>query len=197
MPIQKIKLSQIKATDSVTYDHFGHQVDGMKIPKVAVIIATEGQTSIDVATAFGNADRAFFDIGNKQLQVYVNGSLQQTPQAYTEDTGANAGKKITFTEALVDGDQVVVRLEGVGAGYINPQSHTHVWREVLDPAPDGVRTTFELDYTPHEGSEFIFLDGVAMRPGTGFDYTISGRTVTFIRTNPPDVGSNIQANYVR
>lgn len=60
---------------------------------------------------------------------------------------------------------------------------------------DSVNVTFVLAHVPIIGTVLVMLNGMQQYPGTGKDYTISGKTITFLKA--PKIGSEILCNYLR
>lgn len=58
---------------------------------------------------------------------------------------------------------------------------------------DGVNDEFTLAHDPVEGTVSVFLNGILQRPGTGADYTISGKIVTFVK--PPRNRMEVVVSY--
>jgi hypothetical protein len=54
---------------------------------------------------------------------------------------------------------------------------------------------FTLAYTPIVGTVRLYLNGMLQKPGIGFDYIISGITLTFDKA--PRTNSEIIAHYIR
>lgn len=67
--------------------------------------------------------------------------------------------------------------------------------EVPSGTMNGTNQTFTLAHTP-AGNIKLFWNGSMMREGTGYDFTISGTTITLLGTNKPNVGDNLIAVYV-
>jgi len=60
---------------------------------------------------------------------------------------------------------------------------------------DGSNQTFTLAHTP-AGNIELFWNGNLLKEGVGYDFTISGTTITLIGTNKPNLGDNMIAVYV-
>lgn len=60
---------------------------------------------------------------------------------------------------------------------------------------DGSNQTFTLAHTP-AGNIELFWAGVILKEGVGYDFTISGTTITLLGTNKPNLGDNLIAVYV-
>jgi hypothetical protein len=56
-------------------------------------------------------------------------------------------------------------------------------------------TDFTLAHTPVTGTVWIALNGLVQSPGSGKDYTISGKDITF--SKPPRTDSDLLVTYVR
>lgn len=69
-----------------------------------------------------------------------------------------------------------------------------VTRETPNEAPDGSRTTFTVDYTPRNGTEQIYVNGILQIEGAGESYTLSGSTITF--SEAPSSGDKVRVSYL-
>jgi hypothetical protein len=58
---------------------------------------------------------------------------------------------------------------------------------------DGVNTIFMLAKDPIKNSEMVFKDGMYMRKGVDYDYTINGREIRF--KEAPEPNATIIVNY--
>jgi hypothetical protein len=67
------------------------------------------------------------------------------------------------------------------------------YKEIPAGTIDGSNPTFNLLYTPVVGTEQVYMNGICQESGSGNDYTISGKTITF--TNPPATNTSIVAAY--
>jgi len=65
--------------------------------------------------------------------------------------------------------------------------------EVPTGTINGSNAVFNIANIPSGNTQEVYLNGVRQRPGGGFDYTISGTTITF--TEAPPVGSHILVDY--
>ena len=180
MALQRIRLDQIKS-NTVNYDNFYEQVEGMIEPFHQEFEATAGQTVFDIGTNYKT--------GNNSLKVFINGIYAEPDVSYDE-TSPN---RITFNEPLEVGDWVVCRIEGSGSG-TTLEDHIHVTREIPFGAINGTNNIFVLDYSPREGKEQVFKNGILQSRGVGEDYTINGNVIKF--TTPPSGGSKILVNYI-
>lgn len=66
-------------------------------------------------------------------------------------------------------------------------------KEVLSGSIDGINKTFILQYTPVEGSEHIYLNGLLQESGVNGDYEISDSTITF--KEAPPTNTNLRGTY--
>lgn len=60
---------------------------------------------------------------------------------------------------------------------------------------NGTNQTFTLAHTP-AGNIELFWNGSLLKEGVGYDFTISGTTITLLGTNKPNLGDNLIAVYV-
>lgn len=62
---------------------------------------------------------------------------------------------------------------------------TFVDREIPTGLVDGVNRIFVLAFAPVVGTEHVFVNGLEQEAGSGNDYTILGKTITFEIGNAP------------
>ena len=67
-------------------------------------------------------------------------------------------------------------------------------RESPSGAVNGTNTTFNLNYTPQEGTESVFLNGILQEPD-GNDYSLANGTITFVEA--PVSGDRIRVTYFK
>lgn len=69
---------------------------------------------------------------------------------------------------------------------------------IVNEIPSGlinsINTEYELSTDPVSGTVQVYLNGSLQSPGVGKDYTISGKTITFIKA--PHTGSEILVSYI-
>jgi hypothetical protein len=100
--------------------------------------------------------------------------------------GVNGGenyyklKHPTWSYDLTDWEELTLKIQ-------------HADREVPTGSVNGINRVFILTQTPELQSEHLFLNGILQDPGDDEDYTISGRTITFI--DAPLEGSRIRCSY--
>lgn len=70
---------------------------------------------------------------------------------------------------------------------------------IANEIPSGVvnssNTAFVLTNTPVDGTVEVYLNGLLQTPGTGKDYTISGKDIDFIKA--PRTNSEILVSYAK
>jgi len=70
---------------------------------------------------------------------------------------------------------------------------------IANEVPSGLinssNTLFVLTNDPVMGTVIVTLNGLVQRPGIGYDYTISGKDITF--TKPPRTNMDILVSYIR
>ena len=71
----------------------------------------------------------------------------------------------------------------------------YVNREQPSGSINGTNTVFVVQYTPLEGTESVFLNGILQEPGSGNDYAISNDTITF--ADAPVSGDRIRVTYFK
>lgn len=103
--------------------------------------ATQGQTAFDLANSYTP--------GNNELQVYVGGVLQNTPENYTETSST----RVTFTVGLEAGDFVVV------SNFRNLNTVIRVEKQTAT-AGQTVFTLGFIVYQPGSGKLLVFVNGV-------------------------------------
>lgn len=60
---------------------------------------------------------------------------------------------------------------------------------------DGTNAEFELADIPEDGTEEVYVDGLLLRRGADYDYTISGELITFTAGSKPLTGETVFVNY--
>lgn len=121
--------------------------------------ATEGQTIFDLANAYTP--------GNNELQVYIGGILQSTPENYTETSTT----RITFTVGLEAGDFVVV------TNFRNLNTVIQVEKQNAT-AGQTLFTLSSIVYQPFSGKLLVFINGVFQTTPENYAES-STTTVTF------------------
>ena len=115
------------------------------------------------------------------LLIFLNGVEQFLTTQYSL-----SGTIITFVEAPVSGDELSVNyFYGASEVALTPKE------EVPSGVIDGDNAEFLLSHTPISGTLLIFLNGVEQAETS--QYTLSGRTITFIL--PPVEGDELSVNY--
>ena len=94
-----------------------------------------------------------------------------------------------------------VKLADLAEGHIlvgNSSSVATARRFVREEAPneaaDGSRVAFTFDYVPQAGTFILYRNGIRLRAGASYDYTLSGLTVTF--ATAPTSEDYIVADYI-
>lgn len=72
-------------------------------------------------------------------------------------------------------------------------SSTFIDRELISGPIDSINKVFSLRFTPEINSEHLYYNGLLQDRGLGFDYVISGKTITF--NDPPKMGSKLLCTY--
>lgn len=67
-------------------------------------------------------------------------------------------------------------------------------RDAFAGVQDGTNKTFNLSVLPLDESETIFLNGILLHPGVGFDYTLTGTTLVFALA--PTSSDRITINFI-
>ncbi len=75
-------------------------------------------------------------------------------------------------------------------------TNNYLARGSFQESPNGSRTTFTLSTAMIENTEMIFVDGILMTQGSGFDYTVTD-TITIEFTEAPASTDNITISYVK
>ena len=113
------------------------------------------------------------------LVVYLNGVAQDPSIDYTP-----SGATISFGNPPASSDKLRVSYVDTAVGL--PTSVSQTGLLVPTPGPNGYNTLFSFSGQP--GTETVYLNGVALRPGPGNDYQLSGSTVQLL---VPPAGSDI------
>jgi len=114
----------------------------------------------------------------------LSGSTTFSGGRYVESSQGIA--EYWYLTGITDADLVVKNV------YNPPGDPNFVDKEVLSPV-NGVNNVYILNYTPVEGSVSIYYNGMLQKEGSLYDYTISGRVITF--NAPPVSGSKLLASY--
>lgn len=128
--------------------------------RVETFTATSGQTVFDLANSYTP--------GTNQLQVWINGVFETTPENYTETNTT----RITFTSGLVAGDFVVV-------GNLVSASFSVSIERQLAAASQTVFTLTTIDYPVATNRLFVYINGVLQSVGVNYLET-STTVVTFL-----------------
>jgi hypothetical protein len=179
---QKITMRQMKAYGN-EYNDYEEFIKGRGKPFVEKFTSQQNQTVFTLGRNYYANDP------KQKLRVYINGILAKRGEDFIE----SSINTITFLYPL-DADEIVrVRMEYLG-GTVTILSHNHVECEKPQESIDGFNKIFVMQYVPRLNTECVFLNGVLMQPGSNFDYTISGKIVTF--KNAPSTGSKIIFSYI-
>ncbi len=116
--------------------------------------------------------------------------------------GTNGGLEIKL-----DGSSLAVGASGLKMGAMTsdfiwfgvsgaPALRRYATRESPNETPNGAITQFTVDYTPIDGQEMVFLNGILQNPGGGNDYTLDtgNKRVTF--ASAPETGDVILVTYL-
>ncbi len=79
---------------------------------------------------------------------------------------------------------------------IKPAVFRHVENETPSGNIDGINTLFTIEHASIEGSLQIYLNGLRLRPGVGFDYTMPNNQ-SFIMEYAPLPGDELWVDYFR
>jgi hypothetical protein len=126
----------------------------------------------------------------------IEGNVQNIIDTMSTDTERlaaitdEANARLTADLVL---DSRVQTLEGQTS--TNLSYDKYINRETPVGNIDGVNKVFTLEYTPYTGAEMVFLNGVLLEPGSGNDYVLVDKEVTFTET--PIVGDRVKVTYFR
>lgn len=104
------------------------------------------------------------------------------------------------SRVLVAGSGIQIVDNGPGStlviSSVSAGSQQISWNEIPTGMIDGINNTFQFLNAPFPtGAMMLFLNGVKQRQGIDSDYILSGSFVTFVVSNTPRSGSNIDATY--
>lgn len=88
---------------------------------------------------------------------------------------------------MVKSNGSALQTASAGSDYMAPADF--VTREIPAGTQNGSNLVFTLANTPISGTEQVFLNGLLLRPGASYDYTISGATITFNAGNAPQAAT--------
>jgi len=74
--------------------------------------------------------------------------------------------------------------------------HSHVFGEVPSGVVGGGNAVFGLVDVPALNSLMLFKNGMLQRAGTGYDYVLVSKTITFEAGNLPQTGDTLLAAYI-
>jgi hypothetical protein len=122
-------------------------------------------------------------LGSEHL--YLNGVLIEEG---TETDYSISGSVIVFDNPLLEGMKLHCTY------YYDSSAAIKLFKDKEIPAGtiDGINTEYSLLYTPVEGSEHIYLNGVLQESG-GQDYIIRGKNLTF--SDPIPLNSKLRCTY--
>ncbi len=118
--------------------------------------------------------------------LYLNGLLIDS-RAFTDYT--ITGSVITFNEPLPINSKLTCTYYYVDNSFVKVFKD----KEILSGPINGINKTFTLQYSPIEGSEHIYLNGLLQESGIHGDYIISGSTITFKEAIPAN--ANLRGTY--
>jgi hypothetical protein len=175
-----------------------NQVAGGSLYKAGDGLSLDGSTF-----NIGAADSSItVNADSIQVRISEDGSLGVNPSDglhVTWGTGgqvyiANANGVLTPTTLSGDvssvSDTGSVSLIGDIARVSN-----YVNRESPNGSINGTNTVFSLQYTPQEGTESVFLNGILQEPGAGNDYAIANNVITF--ADAPVSDDRIRVTYFK
>jgi len=118
--------------------------------------------------------------------LYLNGLLVE------DDSSSDysiSGSNIVFSEPIPLSSKLHCTY------YYNDSTPIKIFsdKEIPTGNINGVNSSFTLSYTPIEGSEHIYLNGLLQESGVGNDYIISDSNITFL--TPPEEGFKIRCTY--
>lgn len=158
--MQRINTDQVKSTSS-KYNSFSDQLVGMSIPYVKLYSATADQV------LFTLTNDMIYDVGSGQLEVYLNGQI--TSEGKTSDYFEVDNNKFQFNTPLVEGDQVLVRIEGVGGGVV-VENDVKFNNFIPVGAINGINKVFSLPHIPNDGTLKVYINGLVQGTNT---YTLN------------------------
>jgi hypothetical protein len=112
--------------------------------------------------------------------LYLNGLLIEDG---TSTDYLISGSTITFSEPLLSGSKLSCTYYYVD----NTPVKIFKDKEILSGSINGINKVFTLQYSPVEGSEHIYLNGLLQENGIDGDYQISDSTITFKEAPPTDI----------
>lgn len=145
----------------------------------AVIYARQYRGTYSAATTYAKYDSVTSAEGNQYLSL-VEGNLAHTPPT----DGTDSAYWACYARR---GPQGVKGDAGIAA--------TNQSVEAPSGTMNGSNQTFTLAHTP-AGNIQLFYGGIMLREGSGYDFTISGTTVTLLGNIKPVLGENLLAVYL-
>jgi hypothetical protein len=78
----------------------------------------------------------------------------------------------------------------------NAQLGTQIYNEVPSGTVNGSNALFSTANGIESGTLRVYKNGLRQKPGSGYDYTLSGQEITFESGNIPQTGDVILVDYV-
>ena len=145
----------------------------------AVIYARQYRGTYSATTTYAKYDTVTSAEGSQYLSL-IEGNLANTPPT----DGTDSAYWACYAKR---GPQGIKGDAGVAA--------TNQAIEAPSGTMNGSNQTFTLAHTP-AGNIQLFYGGIMLREGSGYDFTISGVTITLLGSIKPVVGENLMAVYV-
>lgn len=159
-------------------------------------------------------NRTYVPYADRAKHVHFKGAWASGTE-YTEgDEVSNDGAEFVCivghtsaagTEPIPESDAVIVGPKGdtgaIGAtGFQGPKGDAGVAAtnqsiETPSGTMNGSNQVFTLAHTP-AGNIGLFWNGVILKEGVGYDFTITDVTITLLGTNIPELGDNLIAMYL-
>ena len=145
----------------------------------AVIYARQYRGVYSAATTYAKYDSVTSAEGNQYLSLIENNRAHTPPIDGTDSVYWACYARAGLQGAKGDA--------GVAA--------TNQSVEAPSGTMDGSNQTFTLAHTP-AGNIQLFYGGIMLREGVGYDFTISGVTITLLGSIKPVLGENLMAAYL-
>ena len=177
-----IKKGEFRTKDGLLFmANIAHTSSAANAPYAdpAVIYARQYRGTYSATTTYAKYDTVTSAEGNQYLSL-IEDNLAHTPPT----DGTDSGYWACYARR---GPQGVKGDAGIAA--------TNQSVEAPSGAMDGSNQTFTLAHTP-AGNIQLFYGGIMLREGVGYDFTVSGTTITLLGSIKPVAGENLMAVYL-
>lgn len=179
---EAIKKGEFRTKDGLLFmSNLAHTSTSDNAPYAdpAVIYARQYRGTYSAATTYAKYDSVTSAEGNQYLSLIENNRAHTPPTDGTDS--------VYWACYARRGPQGIKGDPGIAA--------TNQSVEAPSGTMNGSNQTFTLAHTP-AGNIQLFYGGIMLREGVGYDFTISGTTITLLGDIKPVAGENLMAVYL-